>query len=271
MNHIHSCYLKSVSPCPATLGSSPQDSLFLLHVPLPSQLPTEWVPSLSNVVCQMYLGLRVLPWLLHPEELIATGPNHPHSPQPPTHCPSSASCDCIALVMTSHTRVVYISLIFFSSVQFSCSVVSDSLWSHGLQHSRPAYPSPTPRAYSNSCPLSRWCHPTISSSVVPFSSALSLSQHQGLFQWVGSFQQVARVLAFQLQWIFQWILDYSNEYYSNEYSGLISFRMDWLDLTSLALLKCSMRSGLWSNLFTALMPSSGKECLAHRLLSGITW
>ena len=56
------------------------------------------------------------------------------------------------------------------SVQLSCSVVSDSLWPHGLQHARPPCPSPTPRVYSNSCPLSWWCHPTISSSVVPFSS-----------------------------------------------------------------------------------------------------
>ena len=55
------------------------------------------------------------------------------------------------------------------SVQFSCSVVSDSLWPHGLQHARLPCPSPTPIVYSNSCPLSRWCHPTISSSVVPFS------------------------------------------------------------------------------------------------------
>ena len=60
----------------------------------------------------------------------------------------------------------------FRSVQFSCSVVSDSLWPHGLQHTRPPCPSPTPRVYSNSCPLSRWCHPTISSSVIPFSSRL---------------------------------------------------------------------------------------------------
>ena len=59
-----------------------------------------------------------------------------------------------------------------SSVQFSCSVVSDSLWPHELQHARPPCPSPTPRFYSNSCPLSRWCHPTISSSVIPFSSCL---------------------------------------------------------------------------------------------------
>ena len=60
----------------------------------------------------------------------------------------------------------------FSSVQFSHSVVSDSLQPHGLQHARPPCPSPTPGVYSNSCPLSWWCHPTISSSVVPFSSCL---------------------------------------------------------------------------------------------------
>ena len=60
----------------------------------------------------------------------------------------------------------------YSSVQFSCSVVSDSLQPHGLQHARPPCPSPTPRVYSNSRPLSQWCHPTISSSVVPFSSCL---------------------------------------------------------------------------------------------------
>ena len=58
------------------------------------------------------------------------------------------------------------------SVQFSSSVVSDSLWPHGLQHARPPCPSPTPGVYPNSCPLRWWCHPTISSSVVPFSSRL---------------------------------------------------------------------------------------------------
>ena len=56
------------------------------------------------------------------------------------------------------------------TVQFSCSVKSDSLQLHELQHSRPPCPSPTPGAYSNSCPVSQWCHPTISSSVIPFSS-----------------------------------------------------------------------------------------------------
>ena len=58
----------------------------------------------------------------------------------------------------------------FSSVQFSHSVVSDSLWPHESQHARPPCPSPTPGIYSNSCPSSQWCHPAISSSVVPFSS-----------------------------------------------------------------------------------------------------
>ena len=58
----------------------------------------------------------------------------------------------------------------FSSVWFNCSVVSNSLWPHGLQHARLPCPSPTPGAYSNSCPLSWWCPPAISFSVIPFSS-----------------------------------------------------------------------------------------------------
>ena len=80
------------------------------------------------------------------------------------------------------------------SVHFSCSVMSNSLWPQGLQHTRPPCSSPTPRAYSHSCSSSRWCHPTISSSVIPFSSCLQSSQHQGLFQWLGSSHQVAQVL-----------------------------------------------------------------------------
>ena len=167
-----------------------------------------------------------------------------------------------------------------SSVQFSCSVVSAPLWPHGLQHPRLPCPSPIPRAYSNSCPSSQWCHPTISSSVIPFSSclqsfpasgsfpmssshqfssvtqscptlcdpmnrstpglpvhhqlpestqthvrcvsdaiqpshplsspsppALSLSQHQGLFKWVSSPHQVAKVLQ-----VFSFSISPSNEH-----------------------------------------------------------
>ena len=69
----------------------------------------------------------------------------------------------------------------FSSVQFSHSVVSNFLQSHGLQYARPPCPSPTAGAYSNSCPLSRWWHPTISSSVVPFSSCLQSFLASGSF------------------------------------------------------------------------------------------
>ena len=79
----------------------------------------------------------------------------------------------------------------FSSVQFSHSVVSDSLWPHELQHTRPPCPSPTPGVHPNSCPSNRWCHPVTSSSVVPFyfcpqslpaSESFPMSQ---LFAWGG--------------------------------------------------------------------------------------
>ena len=68
------------------------------------------------------------------------------------------------------------------SIQFSCSVVSNSLQPHRLQHARPPCPSPTPRVDSNSCPLSQWCHPTLSSSVGPFSSHLQSFRASGSFQ-----------------------------------------------------------------------------------------
>ena len=86
-----------------------------------------------------------------------------------------------------------------SSVQFSRSVVSDSLRPHESQHTRPPCPSPTPGVHSDSRPSSQWCHPAISSSVVPFSSCPDPSQHQGLFQWVNSSHEVAKVVEFQLQ------------------------------------------------------------------------
>ena len=96
--------------------------------------------------------------------------------------------------------------VFHQSVQFSHSVMSDSLWPHKLQHARPPCPSPAPGVYSSSCPLSRWCHPAISSSVVPFSSCThSLPASGSFFQWVNSSHEVAKVLEFQLQHqSFQW-------------------------------------------------------------------
>ena len=91
--------------------------------------------------------------------------------------------------------------------QYCCSVVSDSLQPHGLQHARLPCPSPTPRVCSDSCPASLWSHPTILSSVIPSPPAFNLSQHQSLFQWVSSLHQVAKVLEFQLQHqSSQWIL-----------------------------------------------------------------
>ena len=85
---------------------------------------------------------------------------------------------CPFLLMIANTYVAvtlcwrFFKALYIHSVQFSRSVMSDSLRPHGLQHAQLPCPSPAPRAYSNSCPLSQWCHPTISSSVIPFSSHL---------------------------------------------------------------------------------------------------
>ena len=87
---------------------------------------------------------------------------------------------------------------FYYSVQFSCSVMSNSLQPHELQHARYPCPLPTPRAYSNSCPSSRWCHPTISSSVVPYPSRLQSFPASGSFpmsQFFASGGQSIRVSA----------------------------------------------------------------------------
>ena len=109
------------------------------------------------------------------------------------------------------------------SVQFSHSVVSSSLPPHGLQHARLPCPSPTRRACSNSCPMSQWCHPTISSSAVPFSSCLQSFPASGSF----SNESVLRI-----RWPKCWRFSF-NISPSTEYSGLISFRSDWFDLTAI--------------------------------------
>ena len=106
-----------------------------------------------------------------------------------------------------------------SSVQFSCSVVSNSSWPHKSQHARPPCPSPIPGVYSNSCPPSWWYHPAISSSVVPFSSC-----PQSLPTSVFSNESTLR-----MRWPKYWSFSFSI-IPSNEHPGLISFRMDWLDL-----------------------------------------
>ena len=103
--------------------------------------------------------------------------------------------------------------------QFSRLVVSDSSWPHGLQHDRLPCQLLTPRPCANSCPLSQWCHPTMLFSAIPFSSAFNLSQHQ-----VFSNESVLHI-----GWPKYWSFSFSIGL-SNDYSGLISFRMDWLDL-----------------------------------------
>ena len=101
--------------------------------------------------------------------------------------------------------------------QFSCSVVSDSLQPHQLQHDRPPCPSPTPRVYQNSCPLSQWCHSTISSSVVPCSSCLQSFTASVFFS----------KLVLPITWPKYWSFSFSISPF-NEYSGLIIFRIDSL-------------------------------------------
>ena len=99
-------------------------------------------------------------------------------------------------------------LCLLSMIQFSSVAQSFRTLYHPMDPStaRPPCPSPNPRVYSNSCPLSRWYHPTISSSSVPSPTAFNLSQHHGLFQWVSSSSQLAKVLEFQLKHqSFQWI------------------------------------------------------------------
>ena len=106
---------------------------------------------------------------------------------------------------------------YINSVQFSCSVMSNSLRPCGLQHARPPSPSPTPGVYPNSGPLSRWCHPTISSSAVHFSPCLQSFPASGSFQISQLFSSSGQNIGISAST-------------SSEHSGLSSFRMDWLDL-----------------------------------------
>ena len=95
-----------------------------------------------------------------------------------------------------------LTLFFRDPVQFSSSVMSDSLWPHESQHARPPCPSPTPGVHSNSCPSSRWCHPAISSSAVPFSSCPQSLPASGpfpvsqLFAWGGQSTGVSALASF---------------------------------------------------------------------------
>ena len=104
------------------------------------------------------------------------------------------------------------------AVQFSCSVVSNSLRPHESQHARPPCPSPTPGVFSNSCPSSQGCHPAISSSIIPFSFCPQISPSIRVF----SSESTLR-----MRWPKYWSFSFSISP-SNEHPGLISFRMVWL-------------------------------------------
>ena len=134
---------------------------------------------------------------------------------------------------------------------FSCSVMSDSLWPRGLQNARLPCPSLSPRHCSNSCPLSRWCYLTISSSAVLFSFCLQSFPISGSFpisqffpsggQSIGtsalasvfpSIRVFSNGLALRIRWPKYWSFSFSISP-SNKYSGLISFKIDWFDLLAI--------------------------------------
>ena len=144
--------------------------------------------------------------------------------------------------------------------QFTCPVMSDSLRPHGLQLARPPCPSPVSGVYSNSCPLSQWCHPTISSSVIPFSHLQSFPA-SGSFQMSHFFTsggQSFGSISFSIS-------------PSIQYSGLISFRMDWLDLVVQGTLKSllqhhsSKASILWCSAFFTVQLSMHDYWKNHSL------
>ena len=126
-----------------------------------------------------------------------------------------------SLVSQRHSQMEKSIKTLFSSVQFSRSVMSDSLWPHELQHARPPCPSPTPGVHSYSCPLSWWCHPAISPSVIPFSRLQSLPTSESSHE-----------STLHMRWPKYWSFSF-NISPSKEHPGLISFRIDWLDLLAI--------------------------------------
>ena len=134
------------------------------------------------------------------------------------------------------------------SVQFSHSAMFNSLWSHGLQHARPPCPSPTSGVYPNSCPLSWWCHPTMSSSVVPFSSCLQSFPASGAFQMSQFFSSGGQTIGV-----------------SASSSALPMNIQDWflLGLTDLIPLHCKELSRVFSNTTVQKHQFFGMVQLSH--------
>ena len=131
----------------------------------------------------------------------------------------TASKYCISDCFVDYDVYSISSKWFLPTVQFSRSVVSNCLQPCKSQHARPPSPSPTPRVYSNSCPSSRWCHPAISSSVIllllpPIPPSIRVFSNESILS---------------MRWPKYWSFSFSISP-PNEHPGLISFRMDWLDL-----------------------------------------
>ena len=153
---------------------SPASSRLPLGPLSPSALPGQCLPSLD----------LHLPWLmvsLQRQNSLVEGPFF------------------FFFCLISHGNPCFYIELIVHVVQFSSSVMSNFLRPHGLQHTRISSSSPTPRACSNSCPLSHWCHPTISSSVTPFCSCLQSFPASGSLPRVNSSHQVSKVLELQLQ------------------------------------------------------------------------
>ena len=152
---------------------------------------------------------RILEWLAMPSSRGSSKPRNWTSILGLRHWQAGS------LPLAPPEKLIYIYVNQFSLVTQSCL----TLWCHGLQHARLPCPSPTPGVYSNPHPLSPWCHPTSSSSVVPFSSHLQ-SFPASVF---------SNESALHIRWPKYWSFSFSISL-SDEYSGLISFRKDWLDL-----------------------------------------
>ena len=130
------------------------------------------------------------------------------------------------------------------------SVMSNSLWTHKLQHARLPCPFLSPRVCSNSCPLSRWCHPTISSFMTPFSSCPQCFLTSGFFP-------INQLFASGVGWSFIFSISPSNEY-----SGLISFRIDWFELCAVkGISRVYSSTTVWKHQLFSTQPSLWEETL----------
>ena len=150
--------------------------------------------------------------------------------------------------------LIMASLPSYMSVQFSHSVVSDYLQPHGRQHPRPPCPSPTPRVYSNSCPLSQWCHPTISSSAIPFSSCLQSFPTSGSFQMSQLFTSGSQNVGVSA--LASFLPNKSQGWSPSEWSG-------WISLQSKGLSRVFSNTTVQKHQFFGAQPSSQSNSHIH--------